>query len=39
MSEHMAKRLDIAQIGHVGKKIRILTTNENNKTITKIYYT
>eukprot|EP00962_Isochrysis_galbana_P023737 scaffold7202_cov110-Isochrysis_galbana.AAC.10 len=28
MSERMAKRLDIAQIGHVGKNICILTTDE-----------
>jgi len=29
MSERMAKRLlDIANIGHVGKNIRILTTDE-----------
>jgi hypothetical protein len=28
MSEHMAKRLDIAQLRHVGKNIRILTTDE-----------
>jgi len=28
MSERMAKRLDIAKIGHVGKNIRILTTDE-----------
>jgi len=28
MSERMAKRLDIAQIGHVGQNIRIHTTDE-----------
>ena len=28
MSERMAKRLDIAKIGHVGKNIRILSTDE-----------
>eukprot|EP00962_Isochrysis_galbana_P001714 scaffold454_cov124-Isochrysis_galbana.AAC.8 len=28
MSEHMAKRLDIAQLGHVGKNIPIITTDE-----------
>eukprot|EP00962_Isochrysis_galbana_P026648 scaffold8277_cov157-Isochrysis_galbana.AAC.3 len=28
MSEQMAKRLDIARIGHVGKNIRILSTDE-----------
>eukprot|EP00962_Isochrysis_galbana_P005623 scaffold1515_cov119-Isochrysis_galbana.AAC.4 len=31
MSEHMAKRLDIAQLRHVGKNIRILTTDEHKK--------
>jgi len=29
MSERMAKRLDIAKIGHVGKNIRILSTEEH----------
>jgi len=28
MSEHMAKRLDIAQLGHVGKNIPKTTTDE-----------
>eukprot|EP00962_Isochrysis_galbana_P023172 scaffold6967_cov123-Isochrysis_galbana.AAC.3 len=28
MSERMAKRLNIAKIGHVGKNIRILSTDE-----------
>src|SRR6056297_2208099 len=28
MSKQMAKRLDIAKIGHVGKNIRILSTDE-----------
>eukprot|EP00962_Isochrysis_galbana_P040730 scaffold14794_cov96-Isochrysis_galbana.AAC.10 len=28
MSEHMAKRLAIAQLGHVGKNIPIITTDE-----------
>eukprot|EP00962_Isochrysis_galbana_P017190 scaffold4943_cov127-Isochrysis_galbana.AAC.7 len=28
MSERMAKRLDVAKIGHVGKNIRIFTTDE-----------
>eukprot|EP00962_Isochrysis_galbana_P061699 scaffold42526_cov298-Isochrysis_galbana.AAC.3 len=28
VSEHTAKRLDIAQLRHVGKNIRILTTDE-----------
>eukprot|EP00962_Isochrysis_galbana_P016294 scaffold4658_cov149-Isochrysis_galbana.AAC.1 len=27
-SEHMAKRLDIAQVGHVGKNIPIITTDD-----------
>eukprot|EP00962_Isochrysis_galbana_P023212 scaffold6976_cov118-Isochrysis_galbana.AAC.9 len=35
----MAKRLDVAQIGHIGKNIRIFSPPTNNRTNTKTYYT